>query len=144
MMRKKWTRVEAVREIAQNMCDARVMSLSKSFLQNLFSGIHWKVVPVVVPLDSEVRGWKFFLNGIYAAEVSAFIDREKDGQHTAKVAFYNRGRAIPAEFFLPNTTDKMEKTVSNKTDKIEKDWGKSAQFLVGGFGQGLIALRARL
>jgi hypothetical protein len=60
MMRKKWTRVEAVREIAQNMFDACVMSLSKSFFQNLSSGIHWKVVPVVVPLDSEVRGWKFF------------------------------------------------------------------------------------
>ena len=131
MMRKKWTRVEAVREIAQNMCDACVMSLSKSFLQNLSSGIHWKVVPVVVPLDSEVRGWKFFLNGIYAAEVSAFIDREKDGQHTAKVAFYNRGRAIPAEFFLPNTTDKTDQSVSEP-------------FLVGGFGQGMCIENAAL
>jgi hypothetical protein len=73
---------------------------------------------------------EIFLNGIYAAEVCAFIDREKDGQHTAKVAFYNRGRAIPVEFVLPNTTD--------------KDQSVSEPFLVGGYGQGMCIERATL
>jgi hypothetical protein len=45
------------------------------------------------------------------------------GSHTAKVLFYNRGRAIPANFFLSNTTD--------------KDSASSvSEFLVGSFGQG--------
>jgi hypothetical protein len=38
MMRKKWTRVEAVREIVQNMCDACVMSLSPRYVSKLSCG----------------------------------------------------------------------------------------------------------
>jgi hypothetical protein len=129
MMRHKWTRAEAVREIAQNMCDACVMSVSPRFVENLssasssFSGIQWKTVPLEVPGDSDVRGWKLYMNDVYAAEVCGLIEQQKDGQFITKVMFYNRGRAIPANFFLSNTTD--------------KDASKSiSEFIVGGFGQG--------
>jgi hypothetical protein len=63
------------------------------------------------------------MNNVYAAEVCGFIELQKDGQFITKVMFYNRGRAIPANFFLSNTTD--------------KDSSKSiSEFIVGGFGQG--------
>jgi hypothetical protein len=138
-MRHMWTRVEAVREIAQNMCDACVMSVYPRFFENTssssspsfssspssssFSGIQWKILPLEVTGDSNVRGWKMFMNDVYAAEVCGFMEQQKDGQHVTKVMFYNKGRAIPANFFVSNTTD--------------KDASRSiSEFLVGGFGQG--------
>jgi len=128
MMRKKWTRVEAFREIAQNMCDACVMSLSPRFVGKLSCcGIKWTAVPLDVGA-ADVCGWKMLLNGVYAAEVCGIIeaDNASSGTYTATVLFYNRGRAIPANFFVSNTTDKAEDGV-----------GSVSEFLVGGFGQGL-------
>lgn len=71
------------------------------------------------------------LNDIYAAEVCGFIEADQNGTHTAKVLFYNRGRAIPVSFFLPNTTDKAAGSCVT-------------EFIVGGFGQGLTATHAHL
>lgn len=128
MMRKKWTRVEAVREIVQNMCDACVMSLSPRFVNRLSCGIKWTAVPSDVGVP-DACGWKLLLNNVYAAEVCGIIEADNSGMgqyvgtHTAKVLFYNRGRAIPANFFLSNTTDKDSA-------------GSMSEFLVGGFGQG--------
>ncbi len=88
-----------------------------------FSGIQWKILPLEVTGDSNVRGWKMFMNDVYAAEVCGFMEQQKDGQHVTKLMFYNKGRAIPANFFVSNTTD--------------KDASKSiSEFLVRGFGQG--------
>jgi hypothetical protein len=130
MMRQKWTRVEAVREIAQNMCDACVMSLSPKYVKKLSCGIKWTAVPLHTT-DADVCGWKMLLNGIYAAEVCGIIEEDQSGTHTAKVLFYNSGRAIPVSFFLPNTTDKAAASCVT-------------EFVVGGFGQGLTAMHSRL
>ena len=109
------------------MCDACVMSLSLRFIFKLSCGIKWTVVPLKVAAD-DVRGWKMLLHGAYAAEACGFIEADNagmgeiTGMHNNKVLFYNRGRAIPANFFSSNTTDK---------DMA----GSASEFLVGGFGQ---------
>ena len=127
-MRQAWPIEAAIREISQNMFDACVMSVSHRFLDNLSSssssGILWKAVP----LDGDVRGWKLYMNGVYAAEVCGWIEpQKKDSQEfVAKVMFYNRGRAIPASFFVP------------KTDKDQVS-SSIQEFLVGGFGQGEVS-----
>ena len=75
------------------------------------------------------------LNGVYAAEVCGIIeaDNANSGTYTAKVLFYNRGRAIPVNFFISNASDKVNDRVSVSV----------SEFLVGGFGQGLTGPHAR-
>jgi hypothetical protein len=78
---------------------------------------------------ADACGWKLLLTNVYAAEVCGIIEADNSGMgqyvgtHIAKALFYNRGRAILANFFLSNTTDK-------------DSTGSMSEFLVGGFGQG--------
>ncbi len=61
---------------------------------------------------ADACGWKLLLTNVYAAEVCGIIEADNSGMgqyvgtHIAKALFYNRGRAILANFFLSNTTDK--------------------------------------